>query len=222
MLQPIKNKFYKKFHTSFAKSGVDLQLFQILKQKKNGFFVDIGSHHPIIANNTFFFHLRGWRGICVDPNPEFASMYKKKRPEDIFLNVGISSQTEASLNYYKLRKELSARNSFSKEYINNNNLNENVEQIISIKIMSLTEVFSQNCSTTPIDILSVDCEGLDFDVLKSNDWNKYRPKIVCIETHDTLENDLISETANFMNQAGYTIKGKTMQGEHVGTLFFME
>ncbi len=222
MLQTIKNKFYKKFHTSFAKSGIDIQVFQILQQKKVGTYVDVGSHHPILANNTFFFYLRNWRGICIDPNPEFSELYKIKRPSDIFLNVGISNQPDITLNYYKLKKGLSARNSFSEEYINSNNLHGSIEQIIPIKIKTLKEVFNQNMSNRGIDFLSIDCEGLDLNVLKSNDWNKYRPTIVCIETHDDLQNDLLSESAKFMNEVGYTLKGKTMQGEHVGSLLFME
>ncbi len=222
MLQTIKNKFYKKFHTSFAKSGIDLQVFQILQQKKTGTYVDVGSHHPILANNTFFFYLRNWRGICIDPNPAFSKLYKSKRPEDIFLNIGISDKSEDVLNYYTLKEGLSARNSFSEEYISSNNLHESIEQIIPIKIMTLNEVFNQNMLTPAIDFLSVDCEGFDFSVLKSNDWNKYRPKVVCIETHDKLQNDLVSESTIFMNQIGYTLKGKTMQGAHVGSLLFME
>lgn len=221
MLQAIKNKFYKKFHTSFAKSGLDLQVFQMLQQKKTGFFVDIGSHHPILANNSFFFSLRGWRGICVDPNPEFSNLYRKKRPKDLFLNIGISSQSNTQLNYYKLKKGLSARNSFSEEYIYSNKLQESIEEIIPVKVMSLKEVFDKYLKVDKIDFLSIDCEGLDFEVLKSNDWEKYRPKIVCIETHGTLQNDLISESTIFMAKHGYSLKGKTMQGAHVGTLFFM-
>ncbi len=222
MLQTIKNKFYKKFHTSFAKSGIDLQVFQILQQKKIGTYVDVGSHHPILANNTFFFYLRNWTGICIDPNPEFTKLYQNKRSKDIFLNVGISDQSDIALNYYKLKDGLSARNSFSEEYINSNNLHGSIDQIIPIKIMTLKEVFNQNILNQPIDFLTIDCEGFDFNVLKSNDWNKYRPKVVCIETHEKLQNDLVSESAIFMNQIGYTLKGKTMQGEHVGSLLFME
>ena len=77
MIQKIKNAFYKKFKTSFAKSGMDLQLFQMLKQKQNGFYVDVGSHHPILTSNTFFFYLRGWNGVCIDPNPDFLNIYEK-------------------------------------------------------------------------------------------------------------------------------------------------
>ena len=91
-----------------------------------------------------------------------------------------------------------------------------------VKIKTLKEVFNQNMSNRGIDFLSIDCEGLDLNVLKSNDWNKYRPTIVCIETHDDLQNDLHSESAKFMNEVGYTLKGKTMQGANVGSLLFME
>lgn len=37
MLQKIKNAFYRKFKTSFAKSGLDLQFYQMFKQKSYGF-----------------------------------------------------------------------------------------------------------------------------------------------------------------------------------------
>jgi hypothetical protein len=33
-----------------------------------------------------------------------------------------------------------------------------------------------------IDLLSVDVEGLDADVLRSNDWNLYRPRMICVES----------------------------------------
>ena len=213
---------YKRFHTSFAKSGVDLQVYQLLKQKVNGFYIDIGAHHPIKANNTYFFYLKGWRGICIDPNPQFIPLYKQKRPGDIFMNIGISNSDKAELNYYKLRKELSARNSFSEEYINTNNLIKDVESILSIKVKKLKDVLDEvNRKNVEIDFLTIDCEGLDFEVLKSNNWELYRPMIVCIESHQELLDDLSAASTQFMNSVGYTLVGKTMQGKYVGTLFYL-
>lgn len=223
MLQKIKNLFYRKFKTSFAKSGIDIQMFQILKQNNKGFYIDIGSHHPIKGSNSFFFYLQGWNGICVDPNPEFLEKYKKKRPKDIFLNIGISDTLESQLNYYKLRKELSERNSFSEEYIIDNKLMNDVQEIIPIQINTLVQIFSNyEIPKSGIDFLSIDCEGLDLQVLKSNDWNRYRPKIVIVETHEYfIENDMCSTQVQYMKSVGYILKGKTIQGEHVGNLIFV-
>lgn len=223
MLQKIKNAFYRKFKTSFAKSGMDLQLYQMFKQKSYGFYVDVGSHHPILTSNTFFFYLRKWEGICIDPNPEFVKLYKEKRPNDTFLNIGISNSSEHEMNYYKLKSELSERNSFSKEYIETNNLTDYVREIIPIKIKPLSKVLSEiNIPDTGIDFLTVDCEGLDLEVLMSNDWNRFRPKIVITETYDFLKEDLYSPLVKYMESLGYILTGKTIQGQFVGILVFVD
>lgn len=146
-MQLLKNYCYRKFRTSFAKSGEDLQVFQLLKQKTNGTYVDVGSHHPIKGSNSFFFYLRGWTGVCVDPNPDFKLLYLKYRPNDIFLNIGISDEP-GTMEYYRLIDELSVRNSFSKEYIEKNNLNKEVKEINIIEVKPLKTIFDAEIPST--------------------------------------------------------------------------
>lgn len=218
-MQLLKNYCYRKFRTSFAKSGEDLQVFQLLKQKTNGTYVDVGSHHPIKGSNSFFFYLRGWTGVCVDPNPDFKPLYLKYRPKDVFLNIGISEEA-GSMEYYRLSDRLSVRNSFSKEYINKNNLNREVKEINIIEVKPLKSIFDAEIPSKQIDFLTIDVEGLDLLVLKGNDWDKYRPSIICVESHLQLNEDLNSLTSEFMRDKDYILFGKTMQGEQVGTLFY--
>lgn len=120
---------------------------------------------------------------------------------------------------------MSVRNTFSKEYITQFHLENDVEQVIPIEVKKLSTIFDEQTHITKnksIDFLSIDCEGLDFEILKSNDWTKYRPNIVCMETHDQLSNDLNADATKFMNSVGYELQGKTLQGEHVGILFFLK
>jgi hypothetical protein len=53
-----------------------------------------------------------------------------------------------------------------------------------IPVLSLSAIFSENfkSQSISIDFLSVDTEGFDMEVLKSNDWNKFRPKAIVLET----------------------------------------
>ncbi len=51
----------------FSSDGEDYILQKIFSNLKNGYYIDIGSHHPILHSNTFLFYLNGWRGVCVDP-----------------------------------------------------------------------------------------------------------------------------------------------------------
>ena len=62
-----------------------------------------------------------------------------------------------------------------------------------------------------IDFLSIDVEGLDMEVLISNDWQKYRPEYILIEdkdfdfvTHESLE------IYNFICKMNYQIMAKTL------------
>lgn len=65
--------------------------------------------------------------------------------------------------------------------------------------------------------LSVDVEGLDLQVLKSNDWSKYKPRVVLIESLDfSLDNLDNSEIYKFLVSRGYHLAAKTMH-----TLFFV-
>ena len=55
---------YKK--NSYSLSGVDLIIDYIFKDKKNGFYLDVGAQHPVSNNNTFLLFKKGWKGINID------------------------------------------------------------------------------------------------------------------------------------------------------------
>ena len=84
---------------SFSQDGEDLVLWSFLKYKKNGFYIDIGAHHPLRFSNTHIFYKNGWRGINVDPTPGSMKMFNKFRPLDINLEVGISDKSEKHTFY---------------------------------------------------------------------------------------------------------------------------
>jgi len=55
-----------------------------------------------------------------------------------------------------------------------------------------------------IDFLSVDVEGHDHIVLQSLDFNRYRPKVICVEIWDTtLDGVMASELYGFLVSEGY-------------------
>ena len=55
-----------------------------------------------------------------------------------------------------------------------------------------------------IDFLTVDVEGFDYEVLNSNDWNRYRPKVVVFELHASNPiSDEGNKIKNLLNNNGY-------------------
>lgn len=71
----------------------------ILKFKKNGFFVDIGSCGAIGANNTFFFESLDWNGLCVESNSIYNDSYKDRKCNYI-------NEDAFRLNYLEIFKKL--------------------------------------------------------------------------------------------------------------------
>jgi len=58
----------------------------ILKNKYNGYFLEIGSHHPIEINNTYTLEKNyNWMGIMVEYDTRYLPLYKQYRPNSIHI-----------------------------------------------------------------------------------------------------------------------------------------
>ena len=70
---------------SHSQALQDLFVLSILGQKQNGYFVEIGSNHPIIDNNTYFLEtVYNWKGLMVEYDKSFEESYVAIRPNSIY------------------------------------------------------------------------------------------------------------------------------------------
>src|SRR4029450_11609583 len=67
---------------SYAQRFEDLYLMRCFAGGSDGFYIDIGSGHPVYDNTSFAFYLKGWHGITVEPNPRLARLTRAVRPHD--------------------------------------------------------------------------------------------------------------------------------------------
>ncbi|MDH4403673.1 MAG: FkbM family methyltransferase [Flavobacterium sp.] len=219
MINKLKRYLAKKPNISFAKSGDDIQLMMLLNEKTPGTYVDVGCWHPKQASNTYFFYLRNWKGICIDPNPELIKLYKKFRPNDHFINAGIGASDE-SLDYFMFKE--SSMNTFSEDFYEKYKIHSPLIKKVKIPLVSLKEVLDKNLNENDrLDFFDVDVEGFDLEVLKTNDWKKYRPKIIIIESDIPLKEDLDSEIVHYLALQDYRLIGKSIIHDDLGNLFFI-
>jgi hypothetical protein len=69
-----------------GQSQQDKFVLNILKEKKNGYFLEIGSNHPININNTYLLETKyDWKGIMIEYNEYFLNLYKIHRPNSIHI-----------------------------------------------------------------------------------------------------------------------------------------
>ena len=79
----LSNELNKTFNENITYNGQILQdkfVLNLLKFKKNGTFVEIGTNDPIVNNNTYLFEKNfNWKGIMIEYDDKFEQMYKQKR-----------------------------------------------------------------------------------------------------------------------------------------------
>jgi len=164
---------------SYSQAGEDLLIDKILGFKKKGFYIDIGASDPSRFNNTKRFYLKGWCGINVEPNIMTFEKIKKFRNRDINLNIGLSNNG-GLMEYFIFDPQ--ALSTFN-EKVAQNYIKQGFKIIkkIKIEVKSLTEILTKYSNEKEIDFLSIDTEGQDLDILKSNNWYKFKPKVICVE-----------------------------------------
>lgn len=195
---------------SYSQEGEDMILNRMFSDRKDGFYVDVGAHHPFRFSNTYFFYKRGWRGINIEPNPEANRAFQLDRKRDINLQLGISEHAD-NISYYCFDEP--ALNTFDGELAKWRCANTpyKLVQTRRIAVERLDHTLEKHMpSGVGIDFLSVDVEGLDLAVLKSNDWKLFRPKCVLVEALETsLEDAMHGEIFSFMRRNGYELFAKT-------------
>jgi FkbM family methyltransferase len=203
---------------SYSQEGEDLILQRLFIKKPVGFYVDIGAHHPMRFSNTQIFYTRGWRGINIDARPGSMEVFNKQRPRDINLEIAVSDTVE-ELTYYEFNEP--ALNGFSEELSNFRNERKEYQIISTKKIMAfpLAVILDQYLPRRQeIDFMSIDVEGWDLKVVRSNNWQKYRPKVLLVEIKNTILEDLdANPLVQMLKKHGYLVYAKG-----VNTWFFLE
>ena len=196
---------------SYSQEGEDMILRRVFEQQYSGFYVDVGAHHPKRFSNTYFFYKRGWSGINIDAMPGSMKFFEKIRPRDINIEKPISNKKRI-LTYYAFNEP--ALNGFSKELSEARDKKNNykIEFTKDLETCTLENLLDEHLPTGQvIDFLSIDVEGLDFDVLKSINLKKYRPRVVLVEILGSSLSDMRQEEIfKFLEHWNYFVFAKAV------------
>jgi FkbM family methyltransferase len=206
----------KQGYRSYSQEGEDRVLASLLfkihggKEISDGFYVDVGAHHPYRYSNTCFFYKRGWQGINIDAMPGSMAEFRKQRPRDINVESGIGRQRGMSKFYVF---NVPALNTFDEDLAKaRTNDAWRVTQTLDVPVAPLSEILKQYLPKgRTIDFLTIDVEGFDLDVLQSNDWKQYRPSVVLVETFGRSMDDLaLDPVTGYLRSLGYVPYSKTV------------
>jgi hypothetical protein len=174
-LSRLKNIFrgYKEAH--YSQFGEDIVLQNIFKGQREGTYVDVGAHHPRRYSNTYLLYKCGWHGTNIDPNPHTKKLFDSARPNDTNIACGVG--LEGMHTYYQFSDP--ALNTFNKEeaqrWMHKPWVTYKGE--VDMPIRPLCALVSG-----PLDLLTVDAEGMDLEVLQSADWQNFQPRVIVVES----------------------------------------
>ena len=190
----LKSFTHKKI--SYSYGGIDSLILNIFKNKKNGFYLDIGCGHPIKNNNTYLLNKKGWSGINIDLDEENIDLFNSYRKKDVNLATAVSDKEgETDLYFYHSK---SALNTISKE--NADFQKAKISTIKKIKTQTINKLIENSpFKDRKIDFLSVDVEGSELSILKNFDFTKYSPKVIVVEYLDLSLKKLEIKNLNINN-----------------------
>lgn len=203
---------------SYSQEGEDRVLARVFEGRGAGFYVDVGAHHPRRYSNTFTFYQRGWSGINIDATPGSMTAFQKQRPRDTNLELAILNDRRR-LRYFQFNEP--ALNTFSEELCARNSQLAGYHLVSTVELrgVPLCEVLSQYLpqDVQHIDFLSVDAEGFDLEVLQSNNWSEFRPRLILVEMLNNLIDSAATDpVCQFLRSHNYHLFAKTVQ-----TVFFI-
>jgi FkbM family methyltransferase len=208
----VKEKYFNSYALkSYSQEGEDMILRRVFENQTTGFYVDVGAHHPKRFSNTYFFYKKGWYGINIDAMPGSMKSFNKIRPKDINIEKPVSDKKQV-LTYYAFNEP--ALNGFSKDLSKERDGKGKyfIKFSQNIETTTLEEILDENLpQNQKIDFLSIDVEGLDFTVLKSNNFNKYKPKFILIEILKSCLSEIENnEITKFLKKHNYLIYAKSV------------
>ena len=207
---------------SFSQAGEDCCVGFLFSQLKifAPSYLELGVYKPKEASNTYRFYKNGSTGVLVEADKTLIDEIKKVRPKDIILNIGVGFNEVKTADFYIFEEP--AHNTFNKEEAEYRVKfgSYKLVKIEKVELKNINSIISENFNSTP-HFLSIDIEGLDLEVLKTLDFNKYPIPVICAETCTYSETHIKPKDRSietFMLQKGYFVYAYT----YINTIFVNE
>lgn len=167
---------------SYSQYGEDLLIKLVLPEPKaKGFYVDVGCHHPRRGSNTYGLYRRGWRGLLIDLEEMKVLACRLRRRRDTAVVAAVSDR-EQEVSIYS-PGEFSTNATINLSSVPSPH---GYRPIGRIHTTTLTHLLDAHQVPRDFELLSVDVEGADYEVIKGLDFERYRPRVICVENWESV------------------------------------
>uniref|UniRef100_A0A6C0I856 Methyltransferase FkbM domain-containing protein n=1 Tax=viral metagenome TaxID=1070528 RepID=A0A6C0I856_9ZZZZ len=170
---------------SKSQLGQDLAVVKFYKERKGGFFVEIGANDGVSLSNTFMLEtVYGWKGICVEPVPKNYDKLIKSRPGSICRSDAVYSHSGLSVDF-DIANDVDLLSGISTHIDHTAVVNAN-KTTIRVNTVSLFDLLINANAPNFIEYLSIDTEGSEYEILRTFDFTKYVFGLIDVE-HNCIE-----------------------------------
>jgi FkbM family methyltransferase len=187
--------------------------------KAMGHYVEVGAYDGVQFGHTSALAKLGWRGLCIEPHPEYADRCRKNHEgrNVVVENCAIgATQGEATLF---ISKDMDGACSSTKWTDASRVHGLDTERSIKVPLFRLDTVLEKHNIPVRFDVLTIDVEEAEMEVLAGFDLIKWMPKIAIVETHEHDPNPARSWKAMpiglFFGSAGY----QKVYADHINSVF---
>lgn len=167
---------------SNARNFEDCLLWRALADVEHGFYIDIGAMDPIVHSTSQAFYKRGWRGIHVEPSPDFVRRLRASRPDEQVFAAVVSSE-EGNTQFHVIHDT-----GFSTVDRDRSSLLRSTGRVVSeIEVPKITlDKLLAVAGQREIHWMKISVEGGETAVFEGWRESNIRPWIVVVNTVDPL------------------------------------
>jgi FkbM family methyltransferase len=192
------------FTISWSQKGEDIALLSIFEDMPAGSYMDIGAHHPSRFSVTRHLYQRGWHGVNVEANQSLIKAFMQDRPRDVNVCIAVGEKDNYEFTIFDEPAISTINSDWKNKFLSEKNQILRTENVVGRKLRAL---YDEHFPSSPVDLLTIDAEGSDFEVLASMDFESLEesrfPHYLMLETAPPVEDSLSSPSVILAKQHGY-------------------
>jgi len=170
-----------------AQLGQDRRVAHIFAGKRGGTFVDVGASDGVRFSNTLALERDlGWRGVCVEPEPEAFAALQRNRPDAFCSSAPLLDRSGQEVTFAVRTSRRDGTMLSGIEAMFNAAAAKKKRHVrtlarMTMRTETLPELLDRASMPASIDYLTLDTEGSELAVLRGLEGSRYTFKVIHVE-----------------------------------------
>jgi FkbM family methyltransferase len=201
--------------------------YNLFGDKTDGTFVEVGAFNGVNWSATNCLARIGWSGLLFEPQTKYfnecSRLYKSKPnvvvercaildycgETKLYLGGSLSTTSEERVKVYQ-----------DVWWAKSSRLD--LEKFEEVPVYTLAHMLDKHTIKPDFEILVIDVEGAEVQVLNGINWDRWRPQLMMIETHEELEDERLSATAKGVEEIVFEFGYKKVFSNYINTVYIKE